>query len=310
MEEDTLKEEGIKTEFPVLFDRDELHENFIAAIEIKAKDVIRLNLYEIERNFTEDDVKNYYVKIQDDRSFSPYFEATIKRISRFQKQEITIELLRKFYDNEELESVEQVRALIAESIVKEHEKLSTRILVSEVKTRILEENQFDLPVEFLLRSFEAQQANNQENYDIEFDDYLQKIKETAIINDLVSRFNISISKTELDHYLFNVFRHYFPSQTEKSFTTWMTLISKSQKHSLMFYNQLLELKAFEEAAKVVKTTTKQITIEEANEILKKSKYEDVEDSKSLNEAEEEAITWSENTLLQNNPDFENSTDVE
>lgn len=310
LEGDELKEGGIKTEFIVQFKKDELYDNFVTLMESKKTgDIIRLNLYEIELSFTENDVREYYIQTKDNQPFSPYFEATIKRVSRYQKPEITVDLLRFFYDNEQLESIEQFREVVAESIMVQNQEMSFNILASDVKKKILEENKFELPTEFLLRAFELKQPDNQKSDVAGFDDYLQTIRKNVIVEQLANKFNISISEVEFENYLANVFRSYFPYAKKEDFANWLDSFAKNEQYTSVFYNQYLELKAFSQAASVVKTTTKQLSKEEANKILESYRHKRPEDDKSLIEMEEEVVS-SENTLLQDNLDFENSTDVE
>jgi trigger factor len=173
---------------------DEAKKKFIGT---KKGDVIRFNPMTAFGNETEVSASLKVDKTSP--SLNSDYNFTIRTVNKIEKAELNQELFDKAFGEGAVASEDEFRAKIREGIASYFEKESDRKLQKEVRTIMLEENNFPLPEDFLKRMLKARQEKPVEDHQFEheFTHVIEDLKWNLITEKIASEQTISVAEEEI-----------------------------------------------------------------------------------------------------------------
>jgi trigger factor len=231
LEDGVEKQGGVKSQMTILLEKERFFDSFFEVIQgKKLEDTFQFNIFEVEKNFSETDVRSHYLSyLKEDVLFNATFEATIDKVRRFTPKELTPSFLQKYFGKEEPVSIEEARSILSKSDLDYYEGISEQMLMKTIKDRLFEMNEVPLPLPFLKRW--VKQVQNIEDEDTANNmlyGYVEEIKWQIIVSEIVDTFNIEINENELFEFFYSYYQKNYGNTDAKSFQTWLVEATKDK----------------------------------------------------------------------------------
>jgi trigger factor len=265
-----------------------LKENLLKA---SIGDKIITNLKDLDKDVSESRAKKLYFGATQRQSCSSTVQIEILKIKRIKSRELDTDFFKQLFQNENIDDLETFKDKMKQEIVKSYNDLVYDIYNSNIFDILVKFNaDCPVPVNFMKRFVEETQLKGQKMSDNQLEPLLNSIRWDIISKKLATKFNINVSKEEVEYnirmsigryYGFQIspFHNIFDAQVKKMMENEDTY----RKHS----EQIFESKLF---AALSEEYTKDVIVVNADEFNKiyenfKAKRQGIQD-KEDNQIEE------------------------
>ena len=206
---DAIKEDGLEAEFKVLTSRVNNEELKAELMRKKTGDTLKVNIFEIEEDTSEDYVKKYFLNLEDedmDIDFSPFFEATIGEVNRVIPAELNQELFDKEFGEGVINSAEELKDKLKEDLSNYYQVQTEAVLFRKIQEVVLEKNKENMPLpdDFLKRWLVASSENNTvELIEKEYDSFAQNLRWSLIKGKIARTNEIKVEEAEIRNHIGN-----------------------------------------------------------------------------------------------------------
>ncbi|MGB4204258.1 MAG: trigger factor [Bacteroidales bacterium] len=258
-------------------------------IGLKEGDHVSFNIREIIDDGKEIE-RIFKLKTEEASAVDGMFRFTVSKISRMIPAEVNEELFKKLFPNEENIDEARFRELIRENITLRYEPESDSKLFDDVKEKLMELHDFNLPEEFLKKLLldRNEDSLTKEDIDTEFPELVKSIKWDMIREKIYDKFDIRVSQEEKK----NVVRSYFKNQfggniDEQSEWVESTIdkILSDQKESERIEAQLYYGKLISVMKSNLGLQVKEVTHDEFHELTGSSSAHDHEHEEHTHETD-------------------------
>lgn len=183
----------------------------------KVGDTFTFNPLTLEKNAKESYVKKHMLGLEDeDAIISEEWEARIAGVKRIIKSELDEEFFKGFF-GEGVTTESEAKLKMEEEIGGFYQRQAEALLYRSFQDRLLEENGFELPEDFLKRwlKSEKEEQNAQQEEEIsteigdeEWTEFLRGLKWTIIRDRLANEGGVEVGEEELRQYFMNSIRQY------------------------------------------------------------------------------------------------------
>lgn len=297
LEGDQLKENGWASTFSVLVNK--IGDEAVKAEILKKKtgDKIRFNVFTLEKDAKPETVKKYLLNItENDKEveIGEHFEATIGEVKRIVPAEINEVFFDKVFGEGKVKTIEEARAKFEEEILKYYDKQSESLLFRDFQDFLLEENDVEVPNNFLKRWIKsANEEATDEVIENEYGNFAKNLQWSLIKGKIVSQFDLSVTEEEVFEEFKNRVRGYFQGYGDELIVlNTANRLMEDKKQVDQLYQELMSDKLFESVREVVKVNDKKISAEDFDKVIKKAHDEVSAVQNALQEetAEKEEVT--------------------
>ncbi len=254
----------------------------------KTGDTIRFNPFTMEEGKSEEHVRKYVLGIEDDsEEVGNSFEGTIVEVTRVQEAEVNQAFFDKVFGEGEVNSEEEAKAKLKESLEGYYDNQATNVLTREVQEQLIELNQPELPSAFLKRWW--QESGNYDDAYVEkhFEEFSKSMRWTMVRQKLAEQYEVKVDYTDLVENLKNQFRSMYGAGLPDHIledTAYKMLQDEQQVNRQ--YDQLMTSRVLEAVRGAVTLEEKEISSDDFDEMVKKLNEADAAEQA---EAEEKAI---------------------
>lgn len=291
VEGDQVKEDGVESTFNLLIDSVDNEAVKKEILSKKIGDKLRLNLFELEKNTDADYVRKYFLNLEeeDDREVGEEYEVTIEEASHIAPAELDQEFFDKFFGEGEVSSEEEAKEEIRENIREYFDNQAGALLFRDFQEYLMEQNEFPLPDEFLLRWLKA---NNEdvpgEEVEKEYDNFAKNLKWSLIRSKLMKELDIEVKPEEVVDQLKNRVRSYFGGApgNDELIDSMAQRLMQDEKQREAAYEDILADKLHDAIEEKVTVEPQPVGVEEFEEIIEQARAE-AEEGRSTAVEEEE-----------------------
>lgn len=268
LEDGAVKKDGLIASVSVLvslIDDEEVKNKVLAA---KKGDKITFNVFTLEKDRTEEYVRKYILKLDEeemDRPINPEFEGEIVEVKRVEPAEVNEEFLQKIF-GEDAKTEEEGKSIIEGDIKKYYDAQSDSILFRDIQNKLMEANDIPLPDSFLERWLTLNNEKvSAEDIKKEYEAYFSKnLKWTLIRNKLVKARSIEVLPEDIQNELRNRVIQYAGGYNlgEDFINQTVQRLMQDQKQVEEAYEESLSAKLFN-ALKEEVTLSKEAIAQEA-----------------------------------------------
>ncbi len=270
-EDNVIDTEGLKKEnammaIDIIKDED-IKKSFIGK---KLNDTLTIDLKKAYPNDTE---LSSLLNIEKEKvaELNPFFEVTITEITEFKPAEMGQELFDKVFGKDAVKTEEEFKAKVQEKIDQNHKMQSDAKVSADLKEKLLEICDIQLPDDFLKRLIKTKDAEKKEFDDEKLEklypDFSKDFKWTLISRRLAEKEKIEVTEEEVKREATNLaiqrFAQYgipinqVPADTLEKMTD--EFIS-NKEYNQQIRETIMQVKVFEEAKKQIKLEPKEITL--------------------------------------------------
>ena len=213
-EKSEIKKEGVIKEETFLALKDvvnpELRENLLSAT---INDTFDINIFNIEDK-TEEHIRKHILGIEADKEINETFRLTIKEIKRVAKAELNEDFFNKVFPEQGVSTVDTFNEKVKEEIYKNYKQSALNHYTNLAFDFLLEENQLDLPEEFLTKWLKSSQDNlSKEFFDgEEFQNFLKNLRWSLIREKIAEQFKVEVQYKDVEDMTRNEILRYFNYQ--------------------------------------------------------------------------------------------------
>ena len=218
LQDGAVKEEGVESEFSLMLDKatEEAKELLLTK---KKGDTFEYNIFQLEQDVEADFVRKYYLNLGEadaDLEVGENFELTIEEVNRMTPAELDQEFFDQFFGEDKVKDEAEAREEITKVIKDSFNGSAESLFFRQVQDRLLEENQPELPHNFLKRWIMLTNENiSEEQVEKEYDSFAKNLTWTLIKSKLSKQFEIKIEEEDIK----NAFR----LQIQSYFRWWSFL---------------------------------------------------------------------------------------
>lgn len=207
---DSVKEDGHTAEFSIPVDKatDELAK---ALMEKKKGDTIHLNVYDTEKDSSKEIVRKYILGIdENNEEVGEMFACEVIEVSRVELAELNKELFDKHFGPDVVADEEEALAKLRIDISKSFQKNADAILFRDFQEKMIEQNEFPLPEEFLKRWIKTSNEKpvSEEQIEREFPIFSKELRWSVIKGKLIKQFELQVTEEEIQQGFINVLKNY------------------------------------------------------------------------------------------------------
>jgi len=203
------------------------------------------------------------------------FTIEITEIRKFKDHEISRDLFDKVYGEGKVKTEEEFRKRIKEEIIANYERESEYRFTVDAKEFYLKKSDLILPVEFLKRWLvETNEKINKEELDKDFSEYEEDFKWQLIKDQIIRKYEISVSEHEIQEYAVNLTRNQFYSYGMHNVPDeYLEKYAREQlanpESSRKIYDQRLTEKTFSYIRETVKAKEKEVSLDQFKKLFEK-----------------------------------------
>ncbi|BDS09712.1 trigger factor [Aureispira anguillae] len=295
-ENGAIKEGGVTKEETFLALRDvkneSLKEDLLSAT---VSDSFDINIYTIEDK-DEAYIRKHVLGLEEDQTVNETFRLTIKEIKRVKKADLNEEFFKQLFPNEEIDSEESFREKVKSEIYKGYKQSSLNHFSNLVFDFLLEQNQLDLPLEFLKKWLK--QTNEEITDDFfeskDFDAFIKNTNWSLIRDKLAEQYQVNVEYKDVEDMTRGEILRYFNYQIPpygEMMDNMLQKILSDQKEVNRRFDMLMDERILEKTAEDMGKDMKAVSKEEFEEILKT--YQESKNPPAVEETVEEAETVTE-----------------
>jgi trigger factor len=275
---DELKKDGWASTFDILvrtIANEEVKKDLISKT---IGDKVRFNINELEEKSTPESVRKYLLNVEENDAeveIGDFFEGTVKEIKRVVPAELNQEFFDKAFGEGTVSSEEEARKKIEEGISKYYDNQADSLLFRDLQDRLLEENNLDLPDEFLKNWLvSSDNRNTSELIDKEYDKFKKNLQWSLIKGKLVKQFDLEVKEEEIFEAFKDRVRGYFQSYgNELIVVNTANRLMEDQKQVNQMYEELMSDRLFEAMKAKIAIEPKSISIEDFEAEVQKAREE-------------------------------------
>lgn len=266
-ENNEVKEGGVEKEETFLALRDvnnaELKDNLLSATISDSFDVDVFTLEDRPADY----IKKNVLGIEAEQEVNNMFRLTIKEIKRVEKAEMNEEFFKKLFPNEDITTEEAFREKVQGEIYTGYKQSSLNHYTNLVFDFLMEQNQMDLPVEFLQKWMSSSQENLPENFfeGPEFQQVLKNTRWSLIRNKLAEQYEVNVEYQDVENMtrgeILRYFNYQIPPYGEMMDNMLQKILSDKKEVNRRF-EVLMDQKTLEKAAENMGKDMKPSTKEE------------------------------------------------
>ncbi len=180
----------------------------------KKGDTIRFNARLLENHKTDAMYRKYLLSIPEDdnRAVGDWFEGTIEEVSRMEAADLDETFFNNYFGGK-VSTEEEALEEIKKGIQRFYDIRSNALLMREFQTRLMEQNRFDLPDNFLKRWLKANNAElTQEQIEREYPAFADNLRWSLLRDRLKEMFDIEVTPEELKEEYARKVRNYFQAE--------------------------------------------------------------------------------------------------
>jgi trigger factor len=171
----------------------------------KVGDMFMYNLYNLENESTDDNVKTYFLGLEKNADVSGLgteFELILKSITNRKVPELNQAFFDQYFGENAVTSEEEMRAVLRHSLVaQKYAGHIDALLFRNLQEMLIEKNSFELPEAFLKRwLLTADEKNTPQTIENEFDAFLANLRWTLIRRKIVELSKVKVTKEILLNY--------------------------------------------------------------------------------------------------------------
>jgi len=220
-------------------------ENFQAEILTKKKgDVVRFNARTLE-NLNDKQYRKFLLQLEesDETTVGDYFEGILENVSRVQDAEYNETFFAENF-GAEITTKEAALEVLGDNIKRFYESRAGIFVWLEIKKRLMELNDIDLPHAFLKRMIILNEENKKmtpEGLDAGYVSFANDLRWQFIHANLVERFNIRVSKNDIRQQMIAEMRQYANYDIGEAFWNNMADRMMEKEEEVRRVNDNLEL---------------------------------------------------------------------
>lgn len=273
-ENGAIKEDGVLKEDTYLSLRDaneRLKEDLLTAT---LGDHFDVNVYEMEVDKSVEHVRKHILGVTPLEHINDMFRLTIKEIKRVQVAELNEEFFNKLFPDQDITTTEEFEEKIREEYFRSYRRSSLSFFQDEVWSSLLEQNELEMPVDFLKKWLTTTDKNVTPEYFVPgggFETLIKSTRWTLIREKLANQFDIEVTVDDLKEAIRGEILRYFNYQIPPYGEMIDGIIKKvlEDKNEVQNrYERLMSEKVLEEAANQVGKDIKTVSIAEFDEIVK------------------------------------------
>ena len=271
LEGDDLKENGWATTFSVLVGDQTNDEVKAELLTKKQGDKIRFNINEIEKGSSREHVEKYLLNItaEETQEIGAHFEALIKTVKRRSLAELNQEFFDKAFGEGKVTTQAEARAFLKEQIEKYYIPAVDSVLFKEIKDKLIEENNFEVPGAFLKKWIKlTNKGVTDEQVEKEFPTFVESLRWSLITGKLNKRFDLEVTDDEIFETIKAQIRSYFQGFGDELVILNMANKMMEEKTQVeQIYQEILAKKLFSALKEVVKVNPKPIALDDFNKMV-------------------------------------------
>lgn len=254
LENGEVKNKGLEVDFTVMVER--MDEDFKSRIlDMKVGDTIDYDIYKIEKNLSEEEVKKYLMELdadQMDEEVNAEFRLEIVKASRQELAEMDEEFFKMVF-GEEVTTEEEARDLMRKDIKKEFDEQADQLLYREISDKLLAETELDLPEDFLKRWLKFRSEVDQdkdfpeteEELDAQYETvFKNRLRREVIMQKLTEKYEVTVSEEEVVSQLRKSLLRYLPPNQRHMINELLPMISQNESQVQQAYDQVSFDKVF------------------------------------------------------------------
>ncbi len=294
---EAIKEGGIENTTSVAVDllAEELQANVLT---MKAGASFNVNIKDLDSKMDQAKAGTLLLGLEDNSA--PYGEnyvATIEEVTRQETSEINDEFIAKaFPGNEDIKTVEDIRAYMKGDIVKYYTDQADKLLFAQMQRDLLEKNEFDLPDAFLKEWIVASDENaTVESAEAQYPSFKQGLKWSHIQSKIADKSGVKVEENEVENAIREEISNYFASSGLGAFGDnsmmdgMVEKFMKDREHVNRTAERIINDKILVAAKEEVTLEMVDVNQEEFNDIIKKYNEEFAQSNKSADEELTETV---------------------
>ncbi len=276
LEGDKAKKNGWATTFEIAVDLI-ADEDLKADVLAKQKgDKIRFNVNTLEKDRDEAYIRKYILNVSENDTeveIGEHFEGTIELVYRMGPADLDQELFDKAFGEGKVSSEEEARGMIEKEIEAYYDKQAEALLYRDFQNALTEENELELPDEFLKKWLKASNEEvSAEVIEKEYDPFANNLKWSLVKGKIVKQFDLNLTEEEIFEGLKNRVRSYFGGYGDELIVLNMAnRLMDDEKQVNQMQEELMSDKMFKAMRDQVTIEEKKIASSEFDEILKEAK---------------------------------------
>lgn len=269
-----VKDDGVEAEFSLLVNTiidEEVKQDILSK---KTGDIVRFNVYKLEKGDDEDAHRKYVnkhlLKLGDDHEgeVGELFEARIDDVNRIEPAAMEQEFFDKYFGKDEVSSELEARTEVKKNIAKAYNNQADALLFRDIQKRILEETEMEFPKGFLLRWM---QENNQnatlESLENQWEDTAKGLKWTLVKNKISEAKDLKISEEDIKRELTNMVISQYGAQMAQYAPMFVEQMMKDEGQVNRAIDRASDNLVFKSIKEEVTLQDNEVTIEELNKVM-------------------------------------------
>lgn len=258
----------------------------------KAGYIFDADIYQLEKNRTEDYVKKYLLNLDQDeqKEINPNFRMKVAKVKTLKPAELDQAFYDRAFGEGKVQSLEEAEAKIKEFISQSTQKSSEALLYRQFQDRLMEINELELPDEFLKKWLSTKE--NSEKILADYPTFQQNLRWTLIRDYLTKTKEISVNQKDLRQYfLYQVYRYIGYNRVPENYL-WIMVdrLMEDEKEVSRAYDELLTEKLYDAIVAEVTVENKYVTEEQFKDLMeqaRKTATPEVSDLDSLSDVQVE-----------------------
>ncbi len=239
-------------------------------------DTVRTNIYQWFAEPDEHYIRHHLLNLDHDdheTQVGQEFELTLQQATRQEIAELNQEFFDKAFGPGVVSSEEEAKETIRKDATKFYDKQADALLFRDFQEYLMEQNQLELPNEFLMRWLKtSNEKMAPELIERDYPAFAKNLQWTLIRNKLAKQFEIQISEEEITEGFKDEVRSYFGSYgNEELIDATAQRLLEDEKQFNEMYEDLLVDKLHEKIAEMVTIHPKPVSREEFNTILQEAR---------------------------------------
>ena len=243
--------------------------------EVTGKDVgheFTFDINKLEKGRNEKYVRQYLLNLdeEEEKEIRATFKGKIKEINRIELAELNQEFLDKYMGPGEVSSVDEAKDKIRDNIASYYEGQTKVFLHRNVMDKLIEENQMDLPKDYLRKWIKANNENvTEEQIDKEFDSFCSNVQWDIISGELKKKLEVKVELEDVKAKIRAQVMQYLGGQmTGMDLEPIIDNLMKDEKQVSKAYQEAESEKLLGAVANELTLVEEEVTIEQFGEMVK------------------------------------------
>ena len=233
---------------------------------------LSLNIYNIEKDTTEEYVNKYFLKDAPD-GITPDFNGVVSAVKRLKPADINQEFFNKAFGEDKVKTIEEANEHIQSELVDFYGTQGKAITKRYILENLLDIHDFDLPDEFLKRwLLSSNEKATAEDIEKDYDSFVKNLKWTLIKQKIAKKEEIEITPEDIRAGLKKKIERQFAQYGGYpgiNYDDMVDRLAQNQETVQKEYEELLAENVLDKALEMVKLKTKAVSLDEYKDIVAK-----------------------------------------